>query len=321
MWEALIDRETGFRLFSRDVLDKIRESRVLIAGCGGNGAVAELLVRAGFTTFGLIDGDIVEETNLNRLPFTQQAVGLPKTEAWRRYLKAVNPDVKVSVWSRGLDRHDGSWFAGLLEGRDWQEGGGPVDLVFLGTTDVEANLVAARGCAAAHVRMIIGPASSGSWIVGTFLHREGDVTVESLAGFGTEGQALEDIDYAALRPRYLKALDYPGRADKLLPGVGAAMLNGSLAARSCGIFVRMTNAAMAFEAVKNVADMHDLPLCGTRVVSLPQVQIFDPYSGCSYYYDIQRKTVGIPDWLSGEIRWEPWNGRKAAQDATGSAGR
>ena len=76
-----------------------------------------------------------------------------------------------------------------------------------------------------------------------------------------------------------------------------------------------------FEAVKNVADMHDLSLDGVRVIRLPQVQIFDPYSGCSYYYDIQRKTVGIPDWLSGDIRWEPWNGGKTVQDATGSAGR
>lgn len=321
MWEAIVDRETGFRLFRREVLETIRDCRVLIAGCGGNGSVADLLVRTGFTKFGLIDGDVVEDTNLNRLPFTREAVGLPKTEAWRRHLKAVNPDVEVSVWTRGVGRHDGPWFADVLAGRGWEEGGGPVDLVFLGTTDVEANLVIARCCAAAHVRMIIGPASSGSWIVGTFLHGEGDVTVESLADFGTEGQALEDIDYAALRPRYLKALDYPGRADKLLPGVARAMLSGSLAARSCGIFVRMTNAAMAFEAVKNAADMRGLSLDGARVVSLPQVQIFDPYSGCSYYYDIQRKTVGIPDWLSGDVRWVPWNGGKAVQDATGSADR
>ena len=321
MWEAIIDRETGFRLFSREILEKIRETRVLIVGCGGNGTVADLLLRAGFTRFGLIDDDVVEDTNLNRLPFTSNAVGRPKTEAWRDYLLSVNPDAEISVWQRGIDRHDGDWFSGILAGQGWQKGDEPVDLVFLGTTDVEANLVAARCCAAAHVRMIIGPASSGGWIVGTFLHKEGDVTVEELAGFGTEGTRLEDIDYKALRPLYLKAMNYPGRADRLAPGVGRAMMRGELAARSCGIFTRMTNAAMAFEAVKNVADMYGLSLDNTSIVRLPQVQIFDPYSGCSYYYDIQRRTVGIPDWLSGEIRWEPWRDGNIAQDATGSACR
>ena len=38
MWEALIDRQEGFRLFSRDVLEKVRDCKVLIIGCGGNGA-------------------------------------------------------------------------------------------------------------------------------------------------------------------------------------------------------------------------------------------------------------------------------------------
>lgn len=321
MWEAIVDRETGFRLFSREVLEKIRETRVLVVGCGGNGTVADLLLRAGFTRFGLIDDDVVEDTNLNRLPFTRSAVGRPKTEAWRDYLLSVNPEAEISAWRMTINRFDGPRFSDILAGSGWEHGSDPVDLVFLGTTDVEANLVAARCCAAAHVRMIIGPASSGGWIVGTFVHGEGDVTVEELAGFGTEGTRLEDIDYNALRPLYARALNYPGRAERLAPGVGPAMLRGELAARSCGIFTRMTNAAMAFEAVKNVADMHGLPLDGTSLVRLPEVQIFDPYSGCSYYYDIRRKAVGIPSRPGGTIRWEPWNDGRNTQNVAGSACR
>lgn len=308
MWEALIERECGFRLFSREVLEKVRQCRVLVAGCGGNGTVTDLLVRAGFTHFGLIDDDAVEDTNLNRLPFTIKAIGQPKVQAWKEHILSINPDACVSIWQKAICRHDGPWLADILAGKGWQAGDDrPVQLVFLGTTDVEANIVMGRACAAAHVRMIIGPASSGSWIVGTFRHGQGDVTVDGLAGLDTAGIALEDIDYAALRRRYLELMNYPGRVGRLLPGVGKAMLEGSLAARSCGIFVRMTNAAMAFEAIKNVADMNNLPVDGTSITALPQVQIFDPYSGCSYYYDIQRQAIGIPDWLSGETRWQPWS--------------
>lgn len=303
MWDALVERETGFRLFSPEILEKVRDTRVLAVGCGGNGSVIDLLVRAGFTDFCLIDGDVVEDTNLNRLPFSRDAVGMPKTEAWRRHLLSINPEAAVRVWQKSVNRHDGAWLANVLKNGDGD--GKPVDLVFLGTTDVEANIVVGRVCASLHTRMIIGPASSGSWIVGTFLHREGDVTVESLGGFGTEDLALEDIDYSSLRTRYMQAMNYPGRSRKLQAGVWQAMVRGELAARSCGIFVRMTNAAMAFEAVKNVADMHGMPLDGTAITALPRVQIFDPYSGASYYYDIQQKRIGIPNWLTGEMRWEP----------------
>lgn len=308
MWDALTDRERGFRLFTPEVLAAVRDCRVLIVGCGGNGAVLEPLVRAGFTNFGLIDGDMVEDTNLNRLPFTRDAVGLAKTEAWAAYLTAINPDVATRGWRKNLTRHDGPWLKSILGGEGWDEAGTAaaraVDLVFLGTTDTAANVVVGRVCAELGVRMIIGPASSGSWVVGTFVHDDG-VTLEKLAGFGTEQTALEDIDYEALRPLYAKALNYPGRADKLAPGVGAAVYEGRLAARSCGIFVRMTNAAMAFEAIKNIAAMNHLPLDGTQITRLPQVQIFDPYTGCAYYYDAAARAIGIPDWLTGGVRWEP----------------
>lgn len=310
MWNALVDRETGFRLFSPETLAAVRECKILVVGCGGNGAVLDLLVRAGFTTFGLIDDDVVEETNLNRLPFTRESVGLPKVEAWRAHLTGVNPDASVQGWRKALARHDGAWLTELVRGGEWDINAKPVDIVFLGATDPEANLVVGRVCAQEHVRMIIGPASSGSWVVGTFVHDDG-VTLEGLAGFGTENTPLEDIDYAAIRPLYAKALAYPGRADKLAPGVGAAMREGRLAARSCGIFVRMTNAAMAFEAVKNVAEMRGLPLDGAHVTRLPQVQIFDPYTGCAYYFDAATRAIGIPDWLTGGVRWEPY--REAGQ--------
>ena len=306
MWKALIDRELGFRLFTPEVLEAVRDSKVLVIGCGGNGSVLDLLVRVGFSHFGMIDGDYVEDTNLNRLPFNRSAVGMPKPLAWEEHLKSITPDITAQGWHKFLTRGDGPWLAGLLRGEGWKDDERPVDLVFLGTTSPEANLVAGRCCAMTHTRMIIGPASSGSWIVGTFRNAEDDVTLEQLAGFETENTLLENIDYQALKPAYVKALNYPGRVEKLLPGVAKAMWEGSLSARSCGIFVRMTNAAMTFEAVKNIAEMHHLPVDGTSITFLPRVQIFDPYSGCSYYYDIQEQKIGIPNWLTRSIEWHDY---------------
>ena len=51
-----------------DVMDKLRTKRFSVVGCGGTGAnFAEMLVRSGATQIDLIDGDVVNESNLNRV--------------------------------------------------------------------------------------------------------------------------------------------------------------------------------------------------------------------------------------------------------------
>jgi len=296
-WNALIDRQLGFSGFSRELHQAIRDTRVAVIGAGGNGSVLDLLVRAGFVRFVIIDGDQVEATNLNRLPFGQSAVGLPKTEAWTRHLLAINPECEINTHTRYINGNGAPWLREALHG---------VRLAVLGTTDVEANIVAGRLCAQAGIRMLVGPASSGSLVVSTFRHDDG-LDVEKMGRFGTEGMPLEDIDYAALREGYAKALAFPGRKKNLEPETWDAVLQGRMPARSCGFFVRLTNAAMAFEAVKNVAEMHALPFRNTRVTAMPLVQIFDPWTGGAYIFDAASGRIGIPDPMSGEICWREHN--------------
>ncbi|MDR0466281.1 MAG: ThiF family adenylyltransferase, partial [Deltaproteobacteria bacterium] len=158
-WDALVDRQLGYSGFGPELHQAIRDTRTAVIGAGGNGSVLDLLVRAGFMRFTIIDGDHVEDTNLNRLPFDRTAVGLPKTEAWRRHLLAVNPECELALHTRFIKGADHVWLREALSG---------ARLAFLGTTDVEANIVAGRLCAQIGIRMMIGPASSGSLIVGTF---------------------------------------------------------------------------------------------------------------------------------------------------------
>ena len=293
-WEALVDRQEGFINFTPALHKAAAAAKVVILGAGGNGAVLDLLVRAGFTRFVLIDPDTVEDTNLNRLPFGRNCIGLPKVIAWERHVRSINPDCKVAAYQRGITRNDAAWLEETLSG---------AKLIFLGTTDVEANVVAGRTAADLGIRMVIGPASSGSCIVSTFTHDNG-LDVETLAGFGTRATPLHDIDYAALRPLYFKAMTFPGRRANVTEEAWEGMRAGTLAARSCGIFVRMTNAAMALEGIKNVAQLAGLPLVRTRVIAMPVVQVFDPWSGCSYFFNVQTGKIGIPDWQTGELRWE-----------------
>jgi molybdopterin/thiamine biosynthesis adenylyltransferase len=298
MWNAIVDRQMGFVNFTPELVTAMRETIVAVVGTGGNGVILDHLVRIGFEKFLLIDPDMVEDTNLNRLPFTITEIGQSKVKAWERYLKAINPDCRVETHQHAVCRNDGPWLTELLS---------KTDLAFLGTTSLEANLVTGRICGRLGLRMIVGPASSGAYVVSTFVH-DNDITFEKVAGFGTEHLELTEIDYQSLIPKFQALSFYPGRKRKLYPQVREDMLAGHINARSCKIFVSLTNCAMAFEALKNTAVMNGLPLEGTKIVAMPVFHIFDPYSGCAYYYHILNRQIGIPDWLTGAIRWQQYTG-------------
>ena len=76
---------------------KLLNSKVLLIGAGGLGSPAALyLAAAGVGTLGIIDDDVVDESNLQRqVIHTTERVGIPKTESARIQIEALNPDVKV----------------------------------------------------------------------------------------------------------------------------------------------------------------------------------------------------------------------------------
>ena len=76
---------------------RLLRSRVLLIGAGGLGSPTALyLAAAGVGTLGLMDGDVVDITNLQRqVLHTTADIGKPKVESGTRALKALNPDVNV----------------------------------------------------------------------------------------------------------------------------------------------------------------------------------------------------------------------------------
>jgi sulfur-carrier protein adenylyltransferase/sulfurtransferase len=76
---------------------KLLRSKVLLIGAGGLGSPTALyLAAAGVGTIGLMDGDVVDITNLQRqVLHTTADIGKPKVESGSRTLRALNPDVKV----------------------------------------------------------------------------------------------------------------------------------------------------------------------------------------------------------------------------------
>jgi molybdopterin/thiamine biosynthesis adenylyltransferase len=84
---------------------KLLDSRVLLIGAGGLGSpAAYYLAAAGVGTIGIIDSDVVEESNLQRqILHNTKRVGQYKAESARETLEALNPDVKVITYIERLD--------------------------------------------------------------------------------------------------------------------------------------------------------------------------------------------------------------------------
>jgi adenylyltransferase/sulfurtransferase len=84
--------------------NKICEARILCVGAGGLGSPAVLyLAAAGIGTLGIVDDDVVDESNLQRqvLHRTKDR-GRPKVDSAREQLSSLNPHVRVETYAERL---------------------------------------------------------------------------------------------------------------------------------------------------------------------------------------------------------------------------
>jgi len=85
---------------------KLLDSRVLIIGAGGLGSPsAYYLAAAGVGTIGIVDSDVVDESNLQRqILHNSKRIGQAKTDSAKQTLEDLNPDVKVITHQTRLTR-------------------------------------------------------------------------------------------------------------------------------------------------------------------------------------------------------------------------
>lgn len=83
------------QVLGEETFKKIQGKSILLFGLGGvGGVVAECLVRSGIINIGIVDGDIVEESNFNRqLIAVDGSQGKSKVELWSKRLKQINDQI------------------------------------------------------------------------------------------------------------------------------------------------------------------------------------------------------------------------------------
>ncbi len=103
---------------------KLKGSSILVVGAGGLGnPVAIYLAAAGVGRIGIVDFDIIEESNLQRqVLYRHKDIGRPKAEVTKERLLELNPDIRVDVHNLHLNTSNASRIIGdydiVVDGTD-----------------------------------------------------------------------------------------------------------------------------------------------------------------------------------------------------------
>ncbi len=97
-------QERAALLFKEEGLQNLKNATVLVVGLGGVGSfAAEFLVRAGVGSLTIVDGDVVDVTNINRqLPALHSTIGMSKVSVVGSRLLDINPELKLTIMEEFL---------------------------------------------------------------------------------------------------------------------------------------------------------------------------------------------------------------------------
>lgn len=95
-------------LIGPECIAKLQKANVLLVGLGGVGSYAgEFLVRAGVGQITIIDGDVVDPTNINRqLQAVHSTIGMSKAVLLRQRFLDINPELQIQKFEKFMEPDD-----------------------------------------------------------------------------------------------------------------------------------------------------------------------------------------------------------------------
>lgn len=95
--------------------DLIRDYKIFLGGAGIGSIVAECALRFGFEHITVVDGDKVEESNLNRQNYTKNDIGRYKAECLTERLLSINPQAHIDFYTKFITPDN---IGGMLNGHN-----------------------------------------------------------------------------------------------------------------------------------------------------------------------------------------------------------
>lgn len=174
---------------------RLKDFHVLVVGCGGlGGYIIEMLSRLGIGTLTVVDGDVFDETNLNRQLLSSEAsIGMPKVFAAKERVGLVNSQVKVHPIHALLDLENG---LDIVSGKD---------LVFDALDNVGSRLVLEDLCETAGVPLVHG--AIAGWFGQVSVILPGDRTLHSILPEGVNKGIEVELGNPAFTPALVASIE------------------------------------------------------------------------------------------------------------------
>ena len=188
---------------------RLKNARVLVVGAGGLGSPALLyLAAAGVGTLGIVDFDVVDESNLQRqIIHGQSDIGRSKAESARDSIREVNPLVDVRIHAQRLDSSN------VLETF------GGYDLIVDGTDNFATRYLVNDGC------VLLGK----PYVWGSIFRFEGQVSLFwADPPAGTEGVNYRDLYPEPPPPGMVPSCAEGGVLGVLCASIGSIMVTEAI---------------------------------------------------------------------------------------------
>lgn len=153
---------------SHDECNLLRHKRVLVVGCGGlGGHLIDQLTRIGIGCIRVVDGDIFDETNLNRQLLSEiPLLGTSKAKAAADRIRRINPDVSIETIPEFMTKENVYQFVSGC------------DAVLDGLDNIESRKILSAACADANIPYIYGAISG--WVAQAGISMPGDKLIDTL---------------------------------------------------------------------------------------------------------------------------------------------
>ena len=101
----IFSRHLILKEFNEKLFNNLQKKKITIVGLGGIGCpAAQYLVAVGIKILKLIDGDLIQKTNLNRqILYSIYDIGKSKAKTAKKKLHGTNPECKIDTISTHLD--------------------------------------------------------------------------------------------------------------------------------------------------------------------------------------------------------------------------
>ena len=146
----------------------LRKKRVLIVGCGGlGGHIIDQLARIGIGSLKVVDGDVFDESNLNRQLLSDVTrLGVSKAKAAADHIARVNPAVAVEA----VDV--------FMSAENVQELIADCDVVIDALDNISSRRILSAACAKANIPYVYGAIQG--WVAQAALSMPEDKLIEQL---------------------------------------------------------------------------------------------------------------------------------------------